>query len=95
MSNIKDQMKEKVIGSAIQRAYHELSDINIEDVEKPKIVIQLHQMIQKLMKTANINDHDKIALLKQLTLNTIHISIENTMEKMEKENIKLFQEEFK
>jgi len=95
MSDIKDQMKEKVIGSTIQRAYHDLSDINIDDIEKPKIVIQLHQMIQELMKTANLNDHDKIALLKQLTLNAIHITIENTMEKMEKENIKLFQEEFK
>ncbi len=95
MSNIEDQMKENVKGSATQRAYHDLGDINIEDVENPKRTIMLHGMIQELIDTAKLNDHDKIALLKQLTLNAIYNTVENTIEKMEKDNVKTFQEEFK
>tara|TARA_R110000737_G_scaffold303077_1_gene310255 strand:+ start:901 stop:1338 length:438 start_codon:yes stop_codon:yes gene_type:complete len=95
MSDIENEMKENVIGRATQKAYHDLNDISIENLENPKRTIMLHEMIQELIKTADLNDHDSITLFKQLTLNAIYITVENTIESMEKNSIESFQEEFK
>jgi len=95
MSDIENEMKENVIGRATQKAYHDLNDISIENLENPKRTIMLHEMIQELIKTADLNDHDSITLFKQLTLNAIYMTVENTIESMEKNNIESFQEEFK
>mgnify|MGYP003626684889 CR=1 FL=1 len=95
MSDIEDQMKSNVKDRATIKAYHDLNDINIETLENPKRTIMLHKMIKELIETAELNDHDSITLFKQLTLNAIYMTVENTIESMEKNNIESFQEEFK
>lgn len=95
MSNIEDQMKENVKNSAMLKAYHDLSDINIETLENPKRAELLHSMILKLLDTSKLNNYDCIAVLKQATLKSIYNAVENTIESMEKNNIESFQEEFK
>jgi hypothetical protein len=95
MSNIEDQMKANVKDRATIKAYHDLNDINIENLENPTSTIMLHKMIQELLESANLTDQDSITLFKQLTLNAIYVTVENTIESMEKNSIKSFQEEFK
>lgn len=95
MSNIEDQMKENVKNSAMLKAYHDLSDIHIEDVENPKRAELLHSMILELLDTSKLNNYDCIAVLKQATLFKIYNTVEDTIDKMEKNNIEAFQKEFK
>ena len=95
MSDIEDQMKSNVKNSAMLKAYHDLSDIHIEDVENPKRAELLHSMILELLDTSKLNNYDCIAVLKQATLFKIYNTVEDTIDKMEKNNIESFQEEFK
>ena len=95
MSDIEDQMKSNVKDSAMLKAYHDLSDIHIEDVENPKRAELLHSMILELLDTSKLNNYDCIAVLKQATLFKIYNTVEDTIDKMEKNNIESFQEEFK
>ena len=95
MSDIEDQMKSNVKNSAMLKAYHDLSDIHIEDVENPKRAELLHSMILELLDTSKLNNYDCIAVLKQATLFKIYNTVEDTIDKMEKNNIEAFQEEFK
>jgi hypothetical protein len=88
-------MKANVKDRATIKAYHDLNDINIENLENPTSTIMLHKMIQELLESANLTDQDSITLFKQLTLNAIYVTVENTIESMEKNSIKSFQEEFK
>mgnify|MGYP003639642807 FL=1 len=95
MSDIEDQMKSNVKNSAMLKAYHDLSDIHIEDVENPKRAELLHSMILELLDTSKLNNYDCIAVLKQATLFKIYNTVEDTIDKMEKNNIEAFQKEFK
>ena len=94
MSKIQEIKDEIAIGVSLKQ-YNNLNDIDIESCENPKRIKMLHSMIRDLIKTSEINQHDSIALFKQLTLHTIMSAVEEKMEIIEEQDKKSYQEEFK
>ena len=90
-----DQLKENAKGIAIQKIYHDLSDINIEDIDDKKLTIEFHGIIKNLLNNSQLSSHDKVTLLKQLTLDSIYSVLTQVIDNLEEKNKKRFQEKYK
>ena len=66
-----------------------------EDIDDKKLTIALHGMIKDLLNTSQLSSHDKVALLKQLTLDSIYSVLTQVIDNLEEKNKKRFQEKYK